>query len=173
MKKQFLAVFACSLLLMAGNVAFGQEATARLYAKNQKIWNVNTLSASIGDESSAVSVRALRHFNNVFDDTTGSKWYVIRDGFMVKLTRNNVSVRMGYNKQGGWENTIRTYAEDKLPFEIRDMVKKAYYDCSIEIVEEIEVSRGLFYIVHLRDSRSWKNVLVHDGELELIKEIIK
>jgi hypothetical protein len=173
MKKQFLAVFACSILLVAGNVAFGQEATARLYAKNEKIWNVNTRNISTGDESGAVNVRALRHFKNSYEDTTGSRWYQIRDGFMVKLTRNNVAVRMGYNKQGGWENTIRTYTENKLPFEIRDIVKRAYYDCSIEIVEEIEVRRGLYYLVHICDNRSWKNVLVHEGELELIEEIRK
>jgi len=152
-------------------VVFGQEATARLYAKNKNIWNViNTSAPLVDDGSAAVSIRALRHFKNVFDDTTGSRWYLVKDGFIAKIVRGDVAIRMGYDKRGDWDHSIKYYAEDKLPFEIRDAVKRNYYDSSIDGVEEIDIRQhGLYYLVHIHDNTHWTNVLVHDGEMEIMK----
>ena len=54
---------------------------------------------------------------------------------------------------------------------IRHIVKSTYYDYSITLVEQIELpNEPVKYVVHLQDAVSWKNVLVSNGELNLIED---
>lgn len=172
--KKILFVFTCWVLTASINKAAGQEPAEGAYTKPDKILADDPGRRAGGDEPLKISPRALHHFKEVFNDTTGSRWYATKDGFIGKINRGNTNIRMGYSKTGIWEYSIRYYAESKLPLPIRNMVKQSYFDDSIDWVEEIDIKHnGLYYIVHLQDKHSFKKVLVHEDEMELIKEMEK
>ncbi len=63
-----------------------------------------------------------------------------------------------------------------MPGDIRDIVKREYYDYEITSVQEIETidSYGIpTYIVHLEDNNNIKLIRVRDGEMALYKEFKK
>jgi hypothetical protein len=69
--------------------------------------------------------------------------------------------------------TISYYDEKKLPDEIRSIVKSTYYDYSITCVEEIHIDSKIIYIVHMQDDKTWKNVRICDGEMEIVEDFDK
>jgi hypothetical protein len=69
--------------------------------------------------------------------------------------------------------TLRYYEEKNLPFEVRDVVKRKYYDYSITGVNEILVEDKTIYIVLIQDGSNWKKVSVYDGEMKVLEDFNK
>ncbi|HEV8285685.1 MAG TPA: hypothetical protein VGQ09_15330 [Chitinophagaceae bacterium] len=87
--------------------------------------------------------------------------------FIAKYAFNDVSYRVGYDKNGNWLYTIRTYAENKLPRNVRLIAKRSYKDYHITLVEEIEQPSDSFtYIIHLEGKTAWINLRVCNGEID-------
>jgi hypothetical protein len=68
---------------------------------------------------------------------------------------------------------IRYYNEEKLPREVRHLVKSNYYDFSIYHVSEFRSNGKTAYVVVLEDKTSWKKIKVVDSEFEIIGEFSK
>ncbi|MEO6960598.1 MAG: hypothetical protein ABIY90_01450, partial [Puia sp.] len=66
------------------------------------------------------------------------------------------------------------YSEDKLPREIRAIVKSTYYDFTITVVEDVQTRVNGVYLIYLEDKTSIKIVRVtRDGDMDVFKEITK
>lgn len=118
-----------------------------------------------------IHMRALRDFVDRHENATDVAWYSVRDGFIVRFLTDSMYSRAAYRKNGLWVYTIKQYAEEKMPKAIRHVVKSTYYDYSITLVEQVELpDEPVRYIVHLQDAVSWKNILVSNGELNLIED---
>ena len=80
-----------------------------------------------------------------------------------------------YNRIGDWQYTIVNYDEKKLPEDIRAMVKSTYYDYAITQVEEIvqQIQNEPSYLIHMKDDKTWKNVLVCNGEMVVVEDYDK
>jgi hypothetical protein len=69
---------------------------------------------------------------------------------------------------------IRDYYEEKLPRDVRHIVKSAYYDFSIYCINEITVKGITTYVVTLTNKTNektfWKIVQVTEGEMGIVKE---
>ena len=121
-----------------------------------------------------ISTKALRNFKTSFEGATNEKWFITVDGYMAKFSLADNFVRASYDKKGNLKYTLQQYAENKLPADVRGLIKSSYYDYQITLVDDIDIlSSGKFYIVHMQDANSWMNVLVHNNELIIMETLNK
>lgn len=121
-----------------------------------------------------ISIKALRNFKTSFEGAANEKWFITANGFIVKFSLDNNSSRASYDKKGNWKYTLQQYAEDKLPIDVRKLIKTSYYDHQITLVEDIDIlAGGKYYLVHMQDANSWTNVLVHNNELMIMETLNK
>jgi hypothetical protein len=54
-----------------------------------------------------------------------------------------------------------------LPKDVRALVRSTYYDYHITQADEIlqHGNEEPVYLVHLKDEKSWKNIMIKDGEI--------
>jgi len=130
---------------------------------------VNTMAAFRN-----IPIKAVRNFKNSYQQVDYETWYEVPDGYRARFTRDAVLHLVTFNKNGKWLNTIRQYDETILARDVRAMVRSAYYDYNIVLVEEIEQAwKPVTYIIHLEDKLTFKNIRVCDREMEIIAEINK
>ncbi len=124
----------------------------------------------------AISLKAVKDFKKSYKMVSNENWYKGSDCFNAQFTLNGITNLIYYNKKGQWAGSLKVYSEDKMPGDIRDIVKREYYDYEITSVQEIETidSYGIpTYIVHLEDNNNIKLIRVRDGEMALYKEFKK
>jgi hypothetical protein len=120
-----------------------------------------------------INIKAVQHFMTTYKNPSDVRWSQLKNGFRVHFISDDIQTRIFYNAKGSPESMIRYYHEDKLPLEIRHLVKSNYYDFSIFVVTEININRKIAYLVKMVDKTSWKTIKVVDGEMEVIEEYSK
>lgn len=78
-----------------------------------------------------------------------------------------------YDKKGRLLFTIDYYGEKGLPAAVRSLVKSVYYDYTIRTVEEVKFADGHVYLVDMQDDASIKTVRVADGEMEVVRDLVR
>jgi hypothetical protein len=121
-----------------------------------------------------ISTKAVRNFIRDYKNVTDAEWFRSPDGlFVVYFTSDSINSTVYYNKEGDFDRMIRYYNEEKLPREVRHLVKSNYYDFSIYHVSEFRSNGKTAYVVVLEDKNSWKKIRVADNEMEVIGEFSK
>ena len=167
MKNVFVTTIIAGLLAVAS--AKAQQASRPLVSDDMQSLHTNTRFIN------KIHVKAVRDFLKRDKEAINPEWMAVETGFVVKYTdRNNSNCRTVYNNRGGFSYTIRQYYENKMPRDLRAIVKSTYYDYTITLVEEIEeLSRPVVYVVHLEDSTTLKNIRVSDREIDVLEEYKK
>jgi hypothetical protein len=181
MKKKFLSGLAVSILALA--------ITSGLHAQESgstaKIKTPGSVESLIADETAAannrpasvlpgrINIKVVKSFGKSFGNIPDKKWYVLEDGYVVYFKVDDISMKAVYNKKGTWMHTLRFYTEKNLPFAVRDLVKRTYYDFSIFLVIEIETDNKIIYLLKMEDKNSLKTVRVIDGEINEIEHYSK
>ena len=132
-----------------------------------------TMINSSYENLNAINTKAVRDFGKNYKIATDEKWYKVANGYLAKFASNGNDNMAAYDSKGRWKFTISYYDEKKLPDEIRSIVKSTYYDYSITRVEEIHIDNKIIYIVHMQDDKTWKNVRICDGEMEIVEDFDK
>lgn len=179
MKKIFLALaVGCIPPLAIMNGASAQNSSTNSIPKNEIAFNKSLAtgnSTAIGTD--AVNARAIKHFSKLYKNVKGATWVPTNDGgYQAVFSLNGISNKVYYKKNGQWSASLKNYTEEKLPFEVRDMVKRVYYDFTISYVDEVETpaSEGKpTYIVHIEDKDNYKFIRVCNGEMGVWKELKK
>ena len=120
-----------------------------------------------------VSTKAVRHFIKSFKQAEDVHWFDAVNGMAAHFTMNGTRSRANYDDKGNWLNTIRTYSESALSKDIRDIVKRRYYDYSVTIVNEITDEQRTAYVIQLEDESTLKTISIYDGDMNVIKEYVK
>lgn len=120
-----------------------------------------------------VNIKAVRDFIKRFKNISNANWYKVSDGFIVSFTENAIETKVIYYFNGNWRSMLRTYSEDKLPYEVRDLVKSKYYDYNIMVVYEITHTDNITYIIKIEDSKKLKTLSVSDGNIEVIGDYVR
>ena len=68
---------------------------------------------------------------------------------------------------------IRYYKEDRLPNNVRHLVKSRYYDFDIYQVTEVTRNGTMAYVIKLEDEKHWKTIKVVEDELQELDELSK
>jgi len=175
MKKTFLAYTTAAALSLTIVNAHGQSSNAQTasseYASLGSEMNSATSSSPVSVKE--VSTKAQKNFTRDYKNISGTTWYNLKDGFVVYFTDKGINMRVAYDKKGNYMWTIRNYGEDKLPFEVRDLVKSKYYDLNIHDIDEVSANGGTAYTIKLEGKTTWKIIKVTDGEVTVVKDYVK
>jgi hypothetical protein len=122
-----------------------------------------------------VNIWAMRDFLDRFDKVDNAMWFAdVNGGFVSYFVRDGYGDRVIYDNKGRWLFSLITYSEDKLPKDIRQVVKSTYFDMAITLVEEVQTFKGDVYIVNLEDKSNIRVVKVNkDGEMEVLQDLNK
>jgi hypothetical protein len=166
--KNVIVTTMIAVTLIAGS-ATAQQVNRPLATEGMQSLQMNALHPG------KVHTRAMRDFLKRDKTASNVDWMIVETGYVVKYTdENNSNCRTVYNNRGDFVYTIRQYYENKMPRDIRHIVKSQYYDYTITLVEQIEETRRpLVYVVHMEDATTLKNVRVCEREMEVMSEYIK
>lgn len=134
---------------------------------------INALKDSVTVFLNEISTRAVRNFTREYKNIPDAKWFKYENGFAVYFTSDSIQKRIFYNKRGDRTCVIRDYCEDRLPREIRHLVKSTYYDFDIYLINEVTMNGITAYVVKIQDKTSMKEIKVVGGVVEVMKEYIK
>jgi len=138
--------------------------------------NAITPLKDYGIDVETINPKALRDFAKNYKNAIDESWGKNKDEFTVRFISDGVSNIVYYSTKGMWLGNVKSYSEDRLPRDIRGVVKSVYYDYSITYVSEVETidSHGIpTYIIHLEDKNNIKLIRIREGEMETFKEYIK
>lgn len=178
MNKVTIAIFVIALALI--NSAQAQVVT--LCSASQHVFSsraeaISALKSGFSSHKylNELNMRATRDFLRRFQNPTDVQWSKSCRGYQVTCNDQGIKCRTAYNNNGGWLYTIRSYDEWKLPKDVRSLVRSTYYDYHIIQVDEIlqHGNEEPTYLVHMKDERSWKNVIIKDGEIIEREEYVK
>jgi len=120
-----------------------------------------------------INAKAVRDFSRFYTGHSDEKWYAAGNGFIAKFTLNGNKGMAAYDLKGHWMFTIFNYGEKKLPVDVRSAVRSVYYDYEITLVDEIQIEDRIMYQVHMQDEKTWKNLMITNGEMELVQDFNK
>jgi hypothetical protein len=121
-----------------------------------------------------INIRAKRDFISKFEDVSDDRWCISGNGLLaVHFTTEGITTRRYYNKKGICEYMIRYYSEEKLPRDVRHLIKSHYYDFDIFQVTEVNRNGKISYLAKIHDKDSWKTIKVVDKEMEVADEYLK
>ena len=183
MNKAFAPGFATLLLACTiTTIAYGQTEN-RIAKLEAKLFSGKNIPAdrqltSTRDSNfifrNEISTKAVRNFIRDFKNVTDAEWFRSPTGsFVVYFTSDSINSTIYYTKEGEFDLMIRYYNEEKLPREVRHLVKSNYYDFSIYHVSEFQSNDKTAYVVVMEDKTSWKKIKIVDNEMEIIGEFSK
>lgn len=121
-----------------------------------------------------INIKVVRGFVKFFKTVKNNKWFLAEDGSSNStFNYDGIKTIVEYDSKGCRRYIMRVYEENKLSFDIGDMVKREYYDATITLVTEVETHNGRVTYVHLQDKETWKKVKVADGEMKLVENFKK
>ena len=181
MKKNLIALVIVSVATLAGisraNAQIVSNNSSLEYGKNAIEINKTTQSVNnLTTEPESIARRALKDFANSYRNVSGESWMKIKNGFSVKFLSDGIRTTIYYNQKGNWTGSVKYYGEEKLPHEIRHIVKSTYYDYRIIYTQEIETpdSGGVpTYVICVEDKTNIKMVRICEGEMSVWKEYMK
>jgi len=127
-----------------------------------------------GTSPNLIASRAIRNFSKDFKDATDVRW-ILSDGggYIAKFIYKGIACRADYDYKGHCLTSYKYYNEDKLPHEIRQLVKSNYFDFSIYRVAELFISNKTVYLVTLESDESWMKITVIEGEMTVVEKFRK
>ena len=119
-----------------------------------------------------VNIRAARDFLERFDKVDNALWYAgPNGGFEAYFVEDGYGDRIIYDKLGSWQMSLITFREEKLPRDIRFLVKSTYYDYDIILTEELRTGQGVEYFVYLENKSNILIVKVYGDEMEVLQNL--
>jgi hypothetical protein len=173
MKKVFLtSISGIWLLISTAMAANGQFASNIVKSPGRFIVSNKTDPENSG--VGRVNPPVIRSFLKTYKDVSDEKWIEVREGFVAMFNYNDVDYQVAYTKKGNLLRTIRSYSEDKMPADLRHLVKSTYYDHAITRVHEIEIPLiPVTYVVQLAGKKELINLGIYDGEMEVMQKFNK
>jgi len=153
--------------------ANAQSAIVSLSEKDVHSFSTSAIDNATGEQKnnslSDIHPRAVKDFEKSFKGITNEQWLRLGDGYIASFTADSVQTRVGYNRKGSREYTLRNYSEKKLPREVRNIVKSVYHDYTIINVAEVDFDDQPVFIVYMQDETHLKTIGVYDGEIKEIR----
>jgi hypothetical protein len=181
MKKTFFLLAAFLPAALFSGTLSAQDSTApRDLAASQRARSTTasanyTSPSALNDvAATSIHVRAIKDFKGRFAKSADEKWFRIEKGFCVYFTEDGFQTRAFYDPKGHWQASLKYADQFQLPPFIRDLVRRAYYDLDITLVNIIEVPEHKAYVVHLEDKKTLKILRVsEDGEMDVLHDYTK
>ncbi|MGH2565319.1 MAG: hypothetical protein ACRDE5_12440 [Ginsengibacter sp.] len=166
--KKLLSAIAIITLIATTSKGYAQTENAIAFNFRKAVALSNSGTAKIS--RTHVSLSALKDFEKSFKKVSDEKWFKVRGGVIANFLSKGVDFRITYDEQGKWLCNLLTYPENRLPSDVRDLVKTRYYDYEIQYCNEYQFAHSSIYVIKMQDDTSVKTVRVADGEMEVIAD---
>ena len=167
----FIAMFSCAF---AQNSKFSSELNpASKEVGYENAAKARDLSATPGKPTVSIHSKALKDFTKTYKNAGDARWFVIKDGFLAEFKQNGIETKVFYDRKGRCTGSLRSFMEDKMPLDIRHLLKSHYYDFNIFLVQEVTVADKIAYLVKIEDKTSIKTIRILDGEMTEIEAFEK
>ena len=157
-----MLIILVGLLAMSGSMALRAQKQ-----DNSILLNLHTIG------STGPAVRAVRDFLKREGDGKEEKWYKTSEGYLAEFDAGGREGKYFYNQKGNWSFSILTFGEKGLPEDIRRMVRSTYFEYSISWVKQVTGVQGFSYVVHIENAAAWKELVIHDDEMQVWKAFDK
>jgi hypothetical protein len=155
-------------------VAFNDAKHFKTSVRNMAALESPAFMGTFVSDAKNINTKAVKDFQGRFNTATNTMWFSDNNGFVSYFIQNGYGDRAYYDKKGRWEYSLIFYGQDKLPREIRSAVRSTYFDLDITLVEEVQTTEGMVYIVHVEDKSNIKILKVSkDGDMEIMQELTK
>jgi len=178
MKKNLFVIVAGLISALAvTNGSYAQ--TKDDIAPVSSVKNYYKMSKSGVDDSSntasinVVNAKALKNFRKQYK-VNYERWILESNLIVACYELDNTRCSIYFDKKGNWIGHLKVYHEDKMPKDIRKMVKQEYYDYKILTVQEVETYQSIAmptYIVTIQDDKNIKLIRIQDNEMDVYKEL--
>ena len=165
----FILTFAIATTAMAQTSATGKNYQIQKGAEALSLPTNNDGSGKPGN----VNAKAVRDFNKSYKNATNVDWQSLQDGFLAHFENGGENSKAAYDLKGNWRYTLTCGDEWKLPKDVRAIVKSTYYDYNIYQMQRIDLFDKTVFLVQIGDNKSFKQLRICDGELEVIGDYKK
>ncbi len=179
MKKILSVLLSVFLIVFTYGDSLAQSSEFIVEAKKKHRTKIDELLAEKpiyinGTSPNLIASRAIRNFSKDFKNATDVRW-ILSDGggYIAKFIYKGVNCRADYDYKGHCLTSYKYYNEDKLPREVRHLVKSNYFDFNIYRVAELFISNKIVYVVTLESNESWMKISVIDGEMAIMEKFRK
>lgn len=117
--------------------------------------------------------RLSKNFEARFKGASNVIWDKHETGFNGFFTKDGLRNMVCYSKYGYLLNSMVTYYEDRLDKSIKRIIKDAYEDYKILLVNEVRQDGITVYVVTIENEKNIKLVTVCEGEINIYKEYKK
>lgn len=124
-------------------------------------------------KANKANLRATTNFEKNFKNAPAAKWFAEEKIIGARFSEDDVTTRVIYDKKGRWLHTMSTYHQEKLSSNVAKLVRSVYPGYDITAVQDIKEGLIQFYVIHLENKHSYKQVCVYEGEVNTIKEFDK
>jgi hypothetical protein len=157
----------------ANPVAFNDSQKFKTTVRNAAALESTADMGAYVPDTKNIHARAIRDFQVRFN-ASNAMWFSDKNGFVSYFVQDGFGERVFYDKKGRWQYSLIFYGEDKLPRDIRAIVKSTYYDMAITLVEEVQTNDGKGYVIHLEDKSNIKIIKVNsEGEMATMQDLIR
>jgi len=176
-----LIIAACAFLSATSCMVHAQTIKTSMVSHGKNSKNATPDSGTSASKAltntylNEINTYAMKDFMQRFKNPLNVYWTKCEKGYIVACTQNGIKCRSAYDLKGFWVYTIKYYDEWKLPKDVRTIVKSNYFDYRITQVEEVTQAIKTIptYVVHIEDDKTFKKVLVGDGEMVVMEEYNK
>jgi len=115
----------------------------------------------------------LRRFKTEANDVT---WQITADNnYVARFSVDSVDVIVVYGKNGNWLSSVKRYSENRLPHDVRSLIKRLYPDYSIAHADEVNVSEGknTVYVIIIENEQQIQILNFCNGEIEVKNSLWK
>lgn len=119
-----------------------------------------------------VNSKALKSFNKLYN-VENAKWSEGKECITAIYTSNDVENYIYFDKKGHWTGAMKIYKENKMPADIRKIVKREYYDYKILLVQEVETVVNIHfptYILTIEDEKNIKQIRIQNRDMDVYEE---
>lgn len=104
-----------------------------------------------------------KKFKEMFPNAEGVKWHQDEDNYLVSFTQAGNAVKIVYDKNGNFLQSLRYYGQKDLPTNILMAVKNKYAGKTIFGVTERTTSSDVTYHINLMDGTTLKNITAYSN----------
>lgn len=175
-KLQIILSAAISVAALSANA---QLLSAKLPATEAKA-DIAIPTAETGTANSAAikfsksGIKAASNFKKNFLDGSDVKWCVEEKVITASFNRDQVRTTVVYDKHGHWLRNMRIYNEAQMSPGLKATIMRSRFrKYNITQVQEFLEDDLFFYVVHLENDRSYKQLTVYNGEINVLSQYDK
>jgi hypothetical protein len=169
----FSSISGICLLISTATIVNGQLASGRVKPSGRFVVLNKPEPANLSG-AGRVSPSVIRSFLKTYKDVSDEKWIEVMEGFVAMFNYNGTDYQVAYDKRGNLLRTIRSFNEEKMPLDLRHIVKSNYYDYEINRVHEVETPLNpVTYMIQLVGKKELIDLRICDGEVEELQKFNK